>query len=149
MNEVIYNYFKDNDGLAKGLDDHIKYLENKYSGLTKNQLKKHLRYLKGLNRGDHDISSEIQFLSRLIRSHLTKNRSESSSFEKFDHDHEIQRGFWSYVKRVIDVKEVISPIFNKDTCSHYFRKIFKRTVDHEFTLPSWIPEFPEPTKVCF
>ena len=39
MNEVIYNYFKDNYGLANGLDDHIKYLENKYSGLTKNQLK--------------------------------------------------------------------------------------------------------------
>ena len=94
--------------------------------------------------------SEIKFLSCLIRSHLTKNRSESSSFEKFDHDHEIQRGFWSYVKRVIYVKDVILPIFNKDTCSHYFRKIFKRTVNnHEFTLPSWIPEFPEPTRCVF
>ena len=69
--------------------------------------------------------------------------------KSFDHDHEIQRGFWSYVKRVIDIKDVILPLFNSDTCSHYFRKIFKRTVNHVFTLPSWIPEFPEPTRCVF
>ena len=46
MNEVIYNYFKENYSIAKGLDDHIKYLENKYSGLTKNQLKKAFKISK-------------------------------------------------------------------------------------------------------
>ena len=142
MNKVIYNYFKENYGLAKGLDDHLKYPENKYSGLTKNQLKKHLRYLKGLKFNDHDISGEIKFLFGLIRLHLTRNSSGSSSFEKFDHDHEIQRGFWSYVKIIIDIKDVILPLFNSDTCSHYFRKIFKRTVNHEFTLPSWKTRVP-------
>ena len=53
------------------------------------------------------------------------------------------------MKRVIDIKDVILPLFNSDTCSHYFRKIFKRTVNHVFTLPSWIPEFPEPTRCVF
>ena len=43
MNDVIYKYFKENYGLVEGHDEQIKQLKRKYSGYSKNQLKRQLK----------------------------------------------------------------------------------------------------------
>ena len=59
-----------------------------------------------------DYQCEIKYLSRLIRYEISK--ANTTSVRNFDHGHEIQRGFWSYCKRVLDVKGIILPLFDKD-----------------------------------
>ena len=86
-------------------------------------------------------------MSRLIRSEISK--ANTISVYNFDHDHEIQRGFWSYGKKVLDVKDIILPLFDKDKCTHYSSKVFKSSKNHEFVLPSWIPHLPEPANSDF
>ena len=145
MNDVIYMYFKENYGLVEGHDEQIKQLKHKYSGYSKNQLKRQLKRLKSCK--DYGLSVEIKFLSRLIRSEISKVNT--TSVHNFDHDHEIQRGFWSYCKKVLDVKDIILPLFDKDKCTQYFSKVFKSSKNHEFVLPSWIPHLPEPANSDF
>ena len=86
-------------------------------------------------------------MSRLIRSEISK--ANTTSVHNFDHDHEIQRGFWSYCKKVLDVKDIILPLFDKDKCTQYFSKVFKSSKNHEFVLRSWIPHLPEPANSDF
>ena len=86
MNDVIYKYFKENYGLVKGHNKQIKQLKRKYSGYSKNQLKRQLKRLKSCK--DYGLSVEIKFLSRLIRSKISK--ANTTSVHNFDHDYEIQ-----------------------------------------------------------
>ena len=116
--DVIYKYFKENYGLVEGHKEQIKQLKHKCSGYSKNQLKRQLKRLKSCK--DYGLSVEIKFLSRLIRSEISK--ANTTSVHNFDHDHEIQRGFWSYCKKVLDVKDIILPLFDKDKCTQYFSR---------------------------
>ena len=145
MTDVIYKYFKENYGLVEGHDEHIKQLKRKYSGYSKNQLKRQLKRLKSCK--DYGLSVEIKFLSRLIRSKISK--ANTTSVHNFDHDHEIQQGFWSYWKKVLDVKDIILPLFYKYFLTQYFSKVFKSSKNHEFVLPSWILHLPEPANSDF
>ena len=100
MNDVIYMLFKENYGLVEEHDEQIKQLKRKYSGYSKNQLKRQLKRLKSCK--DYGLSVEIKFLSRLIRSEISKVNT--TSVHNFDHDHEIQRGFWYIAKRFSTLK---------------------------------------------
>ena len=145
MNDVIYKYFKENYRLVEGHDDQIKPLKHKYSGYSKNQLKRQLKQLKLCK--DYGLSFEIKFLSRLIPSEISK--ANTKSVHNFDHDHEIQQGIWSYCKKVLDVKDIILPLFDKNKCTQYFSKVFKSSKNHEFVLPSWILHLPKPANSDF
>ena len=145
MNDVIYKYFKENYGLVEGHYEQIKQLKRKYSGYSKNQSKRQLKPLKSCK--DYGLSVEIKFLSRLIRSKISK--ANITSVHNSDHDHEIQGGFWSCCKKVLDVNDIILPLFDKDKCTQYFNKFFKSSKTHEFVLPSWITHLPKPANSDF
>ena len=49
MNDVIYKLFKENYGLVEVHDEQVKQLKRKYSGYSKNQLKRQLKRLKSCN----------------------------------------------------------------------------------------------------
>ena len=69
LQNALYNYFKVRYGTIKNVDPNTGYQE-KYSNLSKHQLKKTLATLKQQN--DDRYTSEIRYISKLIRSKYAK-----------------------------------------------------------------------------
>ena len=70
MNNLLYNYFKENCGLVNEKSDEIKQFEEKYKQHNRNKLKRAIKYLISLNDPDGKLASEIRFVGNLLRSML-------------------------------------------------------------------------------
>ena len=114
----------------------------KYKNSTKSQLKKQLKSLK--NQSPNNID-ELRYVSKLLRSKITEAKTQDQFPQKVnstDHDNEIKKNFWGYVKFYIEKPKHIIPNFDKKTCFDYFVKSFKCINPlKQFQIPSWIPTF--------
>ena len=141
MSSTIYDYFKDNYGYKNAENVGNNELHEKYKTFNKNQLKKELKRLKEINCDE----SAIRYVSKLLRSKVSKNKVDIIT--STDNDLEISKNFWGYVKKVFtDAKQVL-PVFSKNTCTDYFRRILSCTnPSRYFNIPTWIPKLKPPTK---
>ena len=63
-----------------------------------------------------------------------------------DHDKEIKKNLWGYVKEFIKKLNQILPNFNREICTNYFSKILRTTRPlRSYVIPEWIPKFSRPT----
>ena len=112
---------------------------------TKSQLKKQLKSLKYQSPNNVD---EVRYISKLLRSKITKAKTQDQFDQKvysIDHDNEIKKNFWGYVKFYIEKPKHIIPNFDQKTCFDYFVKSFKCISPlKQFQIRSWIPMFREP-----
>ena len=137
---VVYNYFKDSYGFKKNVSREDNEFTVKYKQFSNGQLKSALKKLKSRNAP----LNEIQYVSKLLRYKLSNN--EKLYTETIDHDIEINKHFWGYCKRFLEKPQRILPSFNAATCFTFFRKSFWcRNMSKIFKIPSWIPQFSEPT----
>ena len=142
FNEMIYNYFCDNYGTVKNNKEKERKFNEKYKNSTKSQLKKQLKSLK--NQSPNNID-EVRYVSKILRSKITETKTLDQFAQKVystDHDNEIKKNFWGYVKFYIEKPKHIIPNFDKKTCFNYFVKSFKCINPlKQFQIPSWIPTF--------
>ena len=101
MNTAIYDYFKNNIGLTDEATQ--SSLLDKYKEMSKNELKSQLSKLKST----HAPLDEIKYVSKLLRSKLTKSNVSISN-----HDDKIQTNFWGYVKNTLNKSTHLSPSFD-------------------------------------
>ena len=98
FNETIYNYFRDNYGTVKNSKEKERKFNEKYKNSTKSQLKKQLKSLKNQSTNNVD---EVRYVSKLLRSKITEAKTQDQFAQKvysIDHDNEIKKNFWGYVK---------------------------------------------------
>ncbi|XP_065066053.1 uncharacterized protein LOC135691968 [Rhopilema esculentum] len=136
MNSVIYDYFQINYGVS---DDVINTnLIEKYKHKTKSSLKSCLKCLKE----SQAPLCEIRYVSRLLRSKVVPN----SDTNNCNHDAEIQKNFWGYVKKTLKKDKSILPSFNVFVCTDFFRTFFcKLNPTKSFKVPDWIPSLSLPS----
>ena len=100
--------------------------------------------LKTLKRSTSDIT-EINYVARTIRLRLRSNNVNSCGTSN-DHDKQIQKSFWRYVKQHIQQGTSISPSFDSSTCTKFFCSFFRSiNPSKSFTIPSWIPPLAQPS----
>ena len=91
----------------------------------------------------------MRYVSKILRSKITEAKTQDQFAQKVyltDHDNEIKKNFWGYVKFYIEKPKRIIPNFDKKTCFDYFVKSFKCINPlKQFQIPSWIPTFREPS----
>ena len=142
LNDTVYNYFKDNFGLAYSAKEDERNFTEMYKNFTKDQLKKELKQSK-YERSPSVL--RIRFVSRMLPAKATS--SPMSKVYSVDHDLELKNNFWSYVKHYLEKPTKVLPTFNKTTCYEFFKKFFKcANPTKKFQIPSWIPFFPSPEK---
>ena len=66
MNDLAYDYFKDNNGLVNDISAEVKRFEEKYENYNRNKLKRVMKYLKSQN--DNILAAEIKFIAKLLGS---------------------------------------------------------------------------------
>ena len=138
MNTILYNYFKTTYGIVDTSQQ--SQWKNKYEPKCKKELKLCLRTLKR-NQASY---SEIQYVSRLLRSKLNDSNAVSVSASKIDD--QIRRNFWGFIKQSFNHTNALSPTFNASTCAKFFSKFFSMINPvKSFTIPSWIPSFSQPS----
>ena len=140
MNDLAYDYFKDNYGLVNDISAEVKRFEEKYKNYNRNKLKRVMKYLKSQN--ENSLAAEIKFVAKLLRSMVTRGGRKYDS-RSIDHDTEIRYSFWKYVKRVLVEPTSIFPNFDLATCTSYFKNVFHCPQKANFSLPAWIPILPE------
>ena len=90
----------------------------------------------------------MRYVSKLLRSKITEANTQDQFAQKVystDHDNEVKKNFWGYVKFYIEKPKRMIPNFDKKTCFDYFVKSFKCINPlKQFQIPSWIPTFREP-----
>ena len=136
MNDLAYDYFKDNYGLVNDISAEVKRLEERYKNYNRNKLKRAMKYLKSQN--DNTLTAEIKFVARPLRS-IVPGGGRKYDRHSIDHDTEIRYSFWKYVKRVLIEPTSIFPNFDAVTCTSYFKKVFHSPRKANFSLPAWIP----------
>ena len=85
----ICEYFLENFGSHENSNE--DEFSVKYASYSKNRLKKVLKTLKNDEKSD---LSEVMYVSRLLRSKLSKG--EKSYQPNLDHSYKIRKNFWSY-----------------------------------------------------
>ena len=98
FNETIYNYFSNNYGTIKNNKEKERKFNEKYKNFTKSHLKKQLKSLK--NQSPNNVD-EVKYLPKLLRSKITEAKTQDQFAQKvysIDHDNEIRKNFWGYVK---------------------------------------------------
>ena len=98
------------------------------------------------NDGKSDLS-EVTYVSRLLRSKLSKG--EKSYQPNLDHSYKILKNFWSYCKEIFESEQAVQPSFDRSTCFSYFKdSLACKNKTRNFELPSWIVSM-EPPSVEF
>ena len=142
INETVYNYFKDNFGLLDSAKEDERNFTEMYKNFTKHQLKKELKRLK--NERNPPVS-RLRFVSRMLRAKATS--SPTNKVYSIDHDVELEKNFWSYVKHYLETATKVLLTFDKATCYKFFKKSFKCVnPTKKFRIPSWIASFPPAQK---
>ena len=145
LSGVIYDYFENHCGKVNTGDSANEW-EEKYRNFSKIKLKSILKSLKRSNETENH--REIRFVSKLLRSKITGDHSAGHESLSIDHDHEIEKNFWQYVKRQIKRASEMLPTFSKETCFTYFKTLFQKTRSVcTFEKPNWMPSYDEPKKV--
>ena len=143
LNNSIYNYFTENNGTVRTNVD--KELIIKYREYSPHSLKKALKCLKFVAAPP----TEIQYVTRLLRSKLSQKSDSSntiSSISHGDHDRFISRNFWGFVKRIVERPLKILPSFSRKVYTEYFHKLFSSvSPNRQFPIPCWCPSLPHPT----
>ena len=144
MNSTIYNYFVENYGAVETDNKKDNDLLEKYGEFNVNNLKKERKKLK---RSNSDLRT-IKFVLKRIRSKLKNNSEEPVSKHKdtiyaADHYEFIKHsGVWKYAEKFLNMSNNILASFNKEVCTTYFKKVFRKIKPNVFfRTPSWIPRF--------
>ena len=90
----------------------------------------------------------IRFVAKLLRSKVNSEHTNcfKDRINLIDHDKEIKKNFWGYVKEFIKKPNQILPNFNREICTNYFSKILRTTRPlRSYVIPEWIPKFSRPT----
>jgi len=141
LNNTVYEYFAQNFGFSNSFPNNS--LVNKYKNYSIKDLKKALKTLKST------ISEpeEIKYVSHTLRLKLRANNQSSesdanishSNSQTLNHDENIGRNFWGYVKDVLNKKESVLPSLNMTQCFSYFAKTLAAISPQKiFTISSWI-----------
>ena len=88
-----------------------------------------------------------KFVARLLRKKLSGNLNSTSKVTTIDHNAEITKNFWKYVKSYVEGEKSDNqePPFGKKKCVDYFKAAVKSLSPKRlFVIPSWIPRFKEP-----
>ena len=103
-------------------------------------LKSSLKALK-VSNGD---PNEIKYVAKALRLQLRKDNIASKA--SLDHDKQIQKNFWSYVKQHIKLSASLPPTFDSSSCPQVFCSFFRSVnPSKSFEIPSWIPALNEPS----
>ena len=138
IQNVIYDYFAENNGTVGGESDDLK---QQYGQLSKRQLKYKLRDLKSQN--DPNNERAIRYVSKLIRSKYSKK-----PFEERDHDSEVKENLWKYCKKTLEKQEDnIKPNFDENTCREYFRRSYKKHSKPNYNFPTWMKMLDQPKEL--
>ena len=97
LNDSIYNYFKATYGTVDTDKDTDKELVIKYKEYSTNSLKKALKRLKMLT----SPTSEIRYVSRLLRTKLSNKSSISSPSSAIHNDKQISKNFWGFLNKLL------------------------------------------------
>ena len=90
-------------------------------------------------------TSEIKYVSRLLRDLLRDNTSCQVNADPMNYDYSISKKFWGYVKKIFNKKDEILPSFFMNECFDYFaRTLSSVNPTKVFNLPSWIPTLSDP-----
>ena len=119
FNETIYNYFRDNYGTVKNNKEKERNFNEKYKNSTKSQLKKQLKSLK--NQSPNNID-EVRYVSKILRSKITEAKTQDQFAQKVystDHNNEIKKNFWGYVKFYIEKLKRIIPSYKADEIERF------------------------------
>ena len=138
MNSVIYDYFRDNFGTLE--DSNTSHLIEKYKDCSTNSLKSKLKYLKKI----HADLDEIKYVAKLLRKKLRDNSNLNNP--AIDHDKQIQKNFWGYVKSNFKKNTSSSPSFDASACTHFYHNFFASiNPTKSFKIPDWIPSLNQPS----
>ena len=139
ITSIIYNYFRDTCGVLEVTD--ASHFDNKYKDLTNASLKTQLKNLKRCNA---DLA-EIRFVAKLLRSKLRDCSKQHNV--SIDHDKQIEKNFWGYVKSYFKSSTSSSPSFDISACTRYFQDFFRPINPSKcFKIPDWIPPLADPSK---
>ena len=145
FNQIIYDCFHDNYGIVKKGFEKENELQVKYKDYSKSQLKKELKRLKH-NNMDTDVAN-IWFVAKLLRSKVNSENTNcfKDKMNSIDHDKEIKKNFWGYVKEFIKKPNQILPNVNREICTNYFSRILRTMRPlRSYVIPEWIPKFSRP-----
>ena len=141
IDDTIYGFLAKNYGLVERDHNIDIELEDTYKNFSKQQLK---RELSRLRKFESDNVNKIKFVARLLRKKFTGNLNSTSKVTTIDHNAEITKKLWKYVKNYVD-GENQKPSFGKKKCVDYFKSAFKSLSPRRlFIIPSWIPRFKKP-----
>ena len=137
LNATIYSYFEENFGYSDEV--YNEELINKYKDMPKRSLKTNLKFLKQTQASP----LEIKYVSRLLRNTLRNTTGKPTS--EVDHNEQIKKNFWGYVKANLKHSSSLSPSFDIETCRTFFQDFFRsNNSSKSFTIPDWIPSLSSP-----
>ena len=112
----------------------------KYKDMSKSVLKSSLKTLKVSNA----LLSEIKYVAKCLRSKLQRNTH--SVLASKNHDTQIQKNFWGYIKTTFKQNMSPSPTFDCSACTKLFANFFRSIfLSKSFKIPDWIPSHAQPS----
>ena len=112
----------------------------KYKDMSKSVLKSSLKTLKVSNAP----LSEIKYVAKCLRSKLQLNTH--SVLASKNHDTQIQKNFWGYIKTNFKQNMSLSPTFDCSACTKFFATFFRSIFPSKsFKIPDWIPSLAQPS----
>ena len=132
MSSIYFDYFHRKFGPINNLNS--SHLVTEYEDYSKPLLKSSLQALKVSNGDLHEIRYDAKALRLQLRN------GKLSSDLSIDHDKQIHKNFWSYVKQHIKLCGSLPPTFDSSSCTQAFCSFFSSiNPSKSFPIPSWIP----------
>ena len=131
INSAIYTYFRENYGL---LDNSSSILITNNKHMSKSALKSSLKSLTMSNAPFADI----KYVAKCLR--FTLQPTAHSALAGKNHDIQIQKNFWGYIKANFKQSMSPSPTFDCSICIQFFATFFCSIFPSKsFKIPDWIP----------
>ena len=141
MANLVYGYFAENFGTVNKRKDSDSEYKSKYAHYSKQDLKRELMASK--HQSPVDVEN-IKYVSRLLRKCVQNRRQDNA--KSINHDEEIRKNFWAYVKLYLDCSDYLAPMLDLTRCTNYFNNIWNNAFpSHVFMLPNWLPKLSAPT----
>ena len=88
--------------------------------------------------------AEIQYVAKCLRSKLQPTAH--LVLADTDHDIQIEKSFWGYIKANVKLSISQSPTFDCSTCTQFFATFFRSIFPlKSFKILDWIPSFAHPS----
>ena len=140
ITKLVYDYFAENFGTVNKSKDSDSEYQSKYANYSKQDLKRELKALKCQSPVDVE---NIKYVSRLLRKCVQNRRQDNA--KAINHDEEVTKNFWTYVKLYLDCSDYLAPTFDLTKCTNYFKNIWNNAFPcHVFMLPNWLPKLSGP-----